>query len=379
MMRIAISLLWIRHNVSGGVESYSRNLLDGFMNASDANEYILLCSEDNYESFSLYTKDNRFKIVRCPVASNSVAKTILYENTQLDKLVTSLKVDFCFVPSERMPLWKVKNRYLIVCHDIQYYHFPHFFSRIKAKWLAYASKQWVHRSEHIIAITNFVKEDIIKNIGADKKKVSVIYNPILPNLEFEDFSNLEHKYGIQKNEYYYCVAAMLEHKNLLTILKSLAMIKKEGIKDLPCKLLISGAVYDNEYTKKIKQYLVDEQLEQYCISTGYLSNSERNTLMMNAKAFLFPSIFEGFGMPPVEALQMGTPVITTNCASLPEVTQGKAIYVKNPFDESEWVNKMIDAKDSVHDSFIFEEYKTENVARQYLAIFENFANKNKKF
>ncbi len=376
MMRIAISLLWIRHNVSGGVESYTRNLLDGFMNAPDANEYILLCSEDNFESFSLYIKDNRFKIVRCPVASNNVAKTILYENTRLDKLVTSLKVDFCFVPSERMPLWKVNNRYLIVCHDIQFHHFPHFFSRIKAKWLSYASKQWVRKSEHIIAITNYVKKDIIKNIGAEKNKVSVIYNPILPNLEFENFDNLEHKYGIQKNGYYYCVAAMLEHKNLLTILKSLAVIKKENIRDLPCKLLISGAVYDNEYAKKIKQYLVDEQLEQCCISTGYLSNSERNTLMMNAKAFLFPSIFEGFGMPPVEALQMGTPVITTNCASLPEVTQGKAIYVENPFDEREWVEKMIDAKDAVHDSFIFEEYKTENVARQYLDIFEYFCKSN---
>ena len=94
--------------------------------------------------------------------------------------------------------------------------------------------------------------------------------------------------------------------------------------------------------------------------------------MMNAKAFLFPSIFEGFGMPPVEALQMGTTVITTNCASLPEVTRGKAIYVENPFDEREWVRKMIDSKDAVYEPLIFEEYKTEHVARQYLTIFKDF-------
>lgn len=371
-MRIAISLLWIRHNVSGGVESYTRNLLDGLMNAPSFNEYVLMCSEDNADSFSIYTKDSRFRIVRCPVVSNNVAKTIIYENTRLDKLVTSLNVDFCFVPSERMPLCKVNNHYLIVCHDIQFYHLPQYFSRIKVKWLNFATKRWAKKAGRIVAITNYVKDDIIKNIGINEEKVSVIYNPILPNIEVEDFEKLALKYGIRKNEYYYCVAAMLEHKNLLTILKSMALIKKNSIKEIPCKLLITGAVYDNEYGRKVKQYISDEELANYCISTGYLSNAERNTLMKNARAFLFPSIYEGFGMPPIEALQMGTPVITTQCASIPEVTRGKAIYVENPFDERAWISKMLAANAAEHKHVIFEEYKTENITRQYLKIFEDF-------
>lgn len=371
-MKIAISLLWIRHNVSGGVESYTRNLLDGLMNAPDLNEYILICSEDNADSFASYKKDSRFRIVRCPVVSNNVAKTIIYENTQLDKFVTSLNVDFCFVPSERMPLFKVNNHYLIVCHDIQFFHLPQYFSIIKAKWLNFATKKWAKKAGRIVAITNYVKDDIIKNIGIDEEKVSVVYNPILPNLENEDFEKLAHNYGILKNEYYYCVAAMLEHKNLLTILKVMAAIKKDKIKELPCKLLITGAVYDNEYGRKIKQFITDEELMDCCISTGYLSNAERNTLMKNARAFLFPSIFEGFGMPPIEALQIGTPVITTQCASLPEVTRGKAIYVDNPFDERDWINKMLVANVAEHEVVIFEEYKTENITRQYLKIFEEF-------
>ena len=78
-------------------------------------------------------------------------------------------------------------------------------------------------------------------------------------------------------------------------------------------------------------------LEQEVTLTGFVDSAERNALYQHCRAFLFPSVFEGFGMPPIEAMLFGTVVITTDRTCIPEVTQGKANYVKDPYDVQEWI------------------------------------------
>ena len=105
--------------------------------------------------------------------------------------------------------------------------------------------------------------------------------------------------------------------------------------------------------------------------TGFVSNEERNALYQNCHAFLFPSVFEGFGMPPVEAMLFQTPVITTRCASIPEVTQGKAVYVDDPCDVDQWIEQMIAVdrgQEWGQDGMDFALYAPERISRQYLAL-----------
>ena len=96
----------------------------------------------------------------------------------------------------------------------------------------------------------------------------------------------------------------------------------------------------------------------------YISNEERNTLYQNCHTFLFPSVFEGFGMPTVEAMYFGARVVTTQCACIPEVTQGKAVYVQDPYDAEEWIRKIeMKTKQEEPD---FGRYAPEHIARLYL-------------
>ena len=155
-------------------------------------------------------------------------------------------------------------------------------------------------------------------------------------------------------------------KNLLTILKVVKEIKKSGDKELPQKLIISGATYDTEYSHAVESYIKENELQNDCLFTGFISNEDRNALIKNSSQFLFPSVFEGFGMPVIEAMQIGVPVVTTKCASIPEVSQGKAIYVSDPYNVDEWIKKIKEGMNVRCEPFTFPEYTNESCIKQYL-------------
>ena len=134
--------------------------------------------------------------------------------------------------------------------------------------------------------------------------------------------------------------------------------------DLPKKLLISGV--NGSAAVELKKMIEEKKLGDNIILTGFVSNEERNTLYKYCHTFLFPSIFEGFGMPPIEAMLFGSRVVTTRCTSIPEVTQGKATYVDNPYDENEWIDKI--AKEYPLEIPDFEVYSFKRISKQYLQV-----------
>lgn len=371
-MKVAISLIWIRHKVAGGVESFTRNLLDGLVADGSDNTYVLLCSKDNVDSFRHYSEDKRFTIYECPVFTNSLKQTLFYESFKLDDLVSSLGVDMCFVPSFRMPLLGKKNKYVVVIHDLISSNMPQMFKWYRRAWLNWATKRAWRSSEHVVTISNFVAEDLTNRFGP-REGISTIYNPILPNKDTIQFDTLEKKYGISEGRYFYTVSSLAQNKNLITLLKMMRVLsQEEDIKDV--KLLISGVGLSKDAKSRFDvtpflNYLVENEIQNRCIFTGYVSNEERNTLIANCNAFLFPSVFEGFGMPVIEALELGAKVVTTKCASIPEVSQGKAVYVNNPYDENELFNTIMIHMNETGYPIHFPEYELSIVTKKYLHVF----------
>lgn len=360
--KIAIDLLWLRPGKVGGTESYIRNLLDGFMELEDDFDFTLLVSKDNESTFKKYEKDSRYHLLTANVASANIAKRIIWQNLHQNKLLRKNGFKKCFEPVYCKPWFNGGIQYTCVIHDLQACHYPQYHPLHEILYSRMCWRMDVLTAARILTISNWVKSDIEKKYH--RKDIQVIYNPVL--IKKEDvtrFDLLHHKYNIMQGRFFYTVSQMIPHKNLLTLIKMMDKIAHEHT-ELPRQLVISGV--NGSAAAQLQKLITDRQLEDNIILTGFVSNEERNTLYQNCHTFLFPSIFEGFGMPPVEAMLFGSRVVTTRCASIPEVTQGKAVYVDDPYNEDEWINK-IQQKDEPQ-SMDFSVYEAETISRNYLQI-----------
>lgn len=364
MEKIIIDLLWLRPGKVGGTESFIRNLLDGFMELDREFDFTLLVSHDNAYTFRKYVKDKRYSILEANVISAQIAKRIIWQNLFQNRFLRKNGFRRCFEPVYCKPWLNGGIKYTCVIHDLQAYHYPQYHPFHEVAYSKLCWKMDAMNAAKIVTISNWVREDI--ELKYNRKNIRVIYNPILVSKEdMVDFNTLQDKYCVEKKNFFYTVSQMIPHKNLSTLIQVLEKIVFSRI-SLPSKLVISGV--SGSSADELKQLICEKKLQDNVILTGFISNEERNTLYQNCHTFLFPSIFEGFGMPPVEAMYFGTRVVTTKCASIPEVTQESAIYVNDPYDVDEWIDKIINGK--MINNIDFEVYAPCKISNQYLDVLE---------
>ena len=362
--RVAIDLTWVRHNKVGGTESCVRNLLNGFsaLDKSDIS-FVLLVTKDNQESFKEYSKFNIFDIVICDTVSESQFKRLIWQNTKMGKLLKKLEINVCLEPIYSIPFLGRRNiKYIVTIHDLQAIHYPEYFNVFRNVWMRVSWWYSVHFSEIIVAISQYVKDDILKHFKVKSDKVKVIYDAIdIDTSEINDKTehNTLKKYNLIKKEFYYTVSSLLPHKNLTTLISAISQLK-ESNSDSFKNLVISGI--GGKARPELERLIYQNKLTDNIIFTDFISDLERNILYKNCKIFLFPSVFEGFGMPPVEALAFGTLVLTTDKTSIPEVTQGLCGYVHDPLSSDEWVKEIVNLSESQN---VISENEMKKIAKMY--------------
>lgn len=365
MLDIAVDLLWLRPKKVGGTEFYIRNLLDGFLRLEEPFHLSLMVSRDNKETFRHYTQDKRISLLETEVVSANIAGRILWNFFCQNRFLRKRGIRKCFIPVYCRPLFNGGVTYVNVIHDLQAAHYPayHPFHEI-----AYSRLCWwldAHFSKHLVAISDWVRDDVREKYHVKSEKITTIYNPItVDQEEVASFERLAEKYHVTKKGFYYTVAQLIPHKNLDTLIAVMERIKETGA-ELPCKLLISGV--NGESREKLEKQIRERGLEQEVTLTGFVENAERNALYRHCLAFLFPSVFEGFGMPPIEAMLFGTVVIATDRTCIPEVTQKKANYVKDPYDVEEWIRVMQNPADRIAE-MDFSQYDQMKLSRKYYEL-----------
>lgn len=366
--KFALDLTWVRHKIVGGTESFVNNLIQGFIDSDRTFQMVLVAASDNAYLFERFTQDGRIDCVVAPVESRSVAKRIVWQNLHLSSFLLKHGLELCIEPVYAKPIFGSRRvKWITVIHDLEALHFPQNHSWMTNLWLRLSWYNSVKTSKHVVSISDFVRNDIMKRYGIGSGRITTIYDPIVLDTDKGcEFSQLAKQYGIEKGEYYYTVSKLNPHKNLSTLVKVFGEIKKRGIKELPCKLLISGVNggMKDELVSIATQYGLADEL----VLTGFVENEVRNSLYANAKSFLFPSIFEGFGMPPIEAILCGVPVVTTQCACIPEITQNMAVYVNDPYSVDDWIQSMQDARKCNYEKFDMSRYVPKNIAEKYLSL-----------
>jgi glycosyltransferase involved in cell wall biosynthesis len=371
--------LFLRLNKVGGTESYLNNLLNGIETLKDNNKYYLFVSRNNVKKFNLDYK--KFNIVECNIDNSNRVKRILYQSLILPNKIKEINPDIMFFPTYTRCINKLSGIKVVSnIHDLQYKYYPEYFNIFKRLIFNIFYPISVKKSNYLINISDSVESDIINFFGEQyKNKMKTIHNPIdFDKISKNDDPELLKKIGVEKDKYLLSVASLLPHKNITTLIKAFNYFNEKYNNYV--KLLLVGL--KDKSTNKITELISEFDLRNKVIIPGFVSDEVLASLYSNALLFISPSKFEGFGMPPIEAMYNNIPVITTRCASLPEVTLEEAYYYDSPDDYEKLgdkINEVInnypsDEKLNEIADKVYENYNLKKIAQEYINFFEEVLN-----
>jgi glycosyltransferase involved in cell wall biosynthesis len=237
--------------------------------------------------------------------------------------------DVLFSPSHYGPFFS-PIPFAISIMDLGFLRWPEQFTKKDFFQLKYWTKLSAKKANKIFTISEFSKKDILDKYKIDKDKVEVIY----PAIEEIKKENTHEDRRIDKigAPYIIYLGTLKPSKNIKRLIKAFNNLKKENeFKQL--KLVIAGK--KGWLYKEIFALIKKLNLENEVIFTGFVSEEKKKALIKQAEAFVLPSLWEGFGIPVLEAMQLGTPVVCSKTASLPEVAGNAAIYIKNSIKTEE--------------------------------------------
>lgn len=379
-MNIGVDIRPLMVKNKTGIGEYTLELLSAIFKEDKINEYYLFSNSLKKLKTNLQLwKQPNVHYIHSPYPNKLLNFLLAFRFINIDQLLP-IKIDCWYSPNINfLSLGKI-SKYILTIHDISFEIFPEFYTFKQLMWHKIINpKKQCQLANTIIVPSENTKRDIVEHYKIDQDKIKVIY----PGLSVK-FNLSENELKLQKNivqkkydlptNFIIFLGSIEPRKNILSIIQAFEKLPNQLTQKYHL-LITGGSGWKN---KQIYQIAEQSKLHNHIKFLGFIADADKPALLSLSKLFIFPSFYEGFGFPVIEAMKMNVPVITSNRSSLPEISDNNAILI-NP-------NNISDLKNSIllflENDNLYNEYKKrgletaskytwENSSKAHLAIFNN--------
>lgn len=375
-MKIGINARYIQRKIITGIENYIFNLILNLKKIDKKNNYYLFFEKDRQIPIE-FSDNNNFKAIIPKFPTKNQTERIVLNQFLLNSYIRKTRLDIFHEPFFTSPFFK-NCPTIITIYDISNYIHPEFFNLKTKLYFNLLFPRSIKNSDCIITISNSSKKDMVNYLKIEPDKIEVVYAGLdksFHKINSEDMlKKIKIKYNIFK-DYILHVSFISPRKNLLNLITAFNIFKKNTKEYI--QLVIAGGKGWN--SKKVFELVKSLKLEKDIIFTDHVPKEDLIILYSNAILFIYPSIYEGFGLPTLEAMSCGCPVITSKLSSLPEVCGDAALYI-NPYDVEDMAASILNLTidDSLKKLLIIKGFKNikkfdwVKTATETLKIYEKF-------
>ena len=316
---------------ASGIGTYLKNIIPGILHAFD--EVTVL---GNTAEIKLFDWSKNVEIIEFNAAIYSIKEQIQYP-------FVVPKCDILWCPHFNVPIFSVKaNKIVTTIHDVYHLSINASISYIKKNYAKVLFQNAVRKSKMIFTVSEFSKSEILKYTNANSEKLKIVYcgvdKSFFRNTKFSSDLKLPQNYILY-------VGNIKPHKNLIVLLKAYVSLPEEFKSKYQLVFVGKKEGFLTE-DNQIQDFIISNNLQKHITFTGYIEDSEIPKIYHEARLFVFPSLYEGFGLPILEALASQTKVVSSNAASLPEVGGEAVLY----FDPNNYLELAEIIKNNIEDS-----------------------------
>lgn len=315
----------------GGNETYIRNLIRALAALDADNRYTIYLANAQAAAEwqnGFVTQHPNFSVRLLPPPTPLVRVPVFLTYELRRRPVDVLHVQYTAPPFCPAPV-------VVTIHDLAFEHLPETFTRRGSLQLKLTVRRTARRAARIATVSEYSRQDLLRTYRLAPEKVVTTYNGIEPHFTAQpraadEAAQVRRRFGIAR-EFLLAVGSLQPRKNLERLIRTYARLRREQPGFAPQLVIVGRKLW---LAESIFAEVSRQPWASDVILTGYVSDDDLPALYRTASAFVYPSLFEGFGLPPLEAMACGTPVITSNISSLPEVA-GSAALLIDPLNEQE--------------------------------------------